>query len=53
MRKFNPVEYMRDTWGDQNHTKNRPKQCSSDHHYCHLPYEWGIEAAHASVIGCL
>jgi hypothetical protein len=53
MHKFNPVEYMRETWGDRLHTKNRPKQCKSDHKYCHLPYEWGTEGVHSNAVGCV
>lgn len=40
MKKFNPVEYMRERWGDKAHTKNHPKQCAHDHQFCHLEYEW-------------
>ena len=40
MKKFNPVEYNRERWGDRFHTKNRPKQCREAHQFCHLDYEW-------------
>lgn len=40
MKKFNPIEYNRERWGDRFHTKNRPKQCREAHQFCHLDYEW-------------
>jgi hypothetical protein len=49
MRKFNPVQYNRDRWGDRLHTKNHPKQCATDHQFCHLDYEWANDDNAASV----
>ena len=55
MRKFNPVEYMRERWGDRTHTKNHPRQCEKDHKYCHVEYEWGQDneshAGSVAVVG--
>ena len=41
MRKFNPVEYNREHWGEgsKGRTKNKPAQCS-EHTYCNIAYEW-------------
>jgi hypothetical protein len=48
MKKFNPVQYNRDRWGDRLHTKNHPRQCAHDHLFCHLDYEWANEDEAAS-----
>ena len=53
MRKFNPVEYNRELWGDAKHTKNHPKTCAQDHKYCHIGYEWGQERVYSNSLGCL
>ena len=40
MKKCNPVQYNRELFGDSKKTKNHPKQCSRDHKFCHMEYEW-------------
>jgi hypothetical protein len=52
MRKFNPVEYNREQWGEgaKGRTKNKPAQCS-EHKYCNIAYEWQEEGAeHGNII---
>ena len=53
MKKFNPVEYNRQLWGDFKRTKNHPKSCTKDHKYCHIPYEWGEDRVYANSLACL
>jgi hypothetical protein len=50
MKKFNPVDFNRERWGDKTNTKNHPPQCT-EHKYCHVSYEWREEGKeHGNII---
>ena len=53
MKKFNPIQYNRDRWGDTAKIKKHSRLCP-DHKYCNVEYEWAEEKeSHDESVACV